>query len=213
MTGTDDTGHPLHSDGGGSVPEAPEPPPAEIGDLVEACREFVRRALALELDLSADTLPVLDHYLSLVRSSAEERPTLVPLVTRAVGAYFGELVRRRIGGFWFLPDADVHHWLLCATPVYLSLNPVGIAYDALYGQSDHDGPSAELRLAPEDREAVEKRLALLPPVSESDYFLLSTRLEVLDIAVDALRAQMMAGGRQDVTFEPADYEGDLELDG
>lgn len=183
-----------------------EPPPDEITELDAACREYVRRALGVELDGTADTLPVLDHYLSLVRGTLEERPELVPLLTRAVGAYFGEVVRRTIGGFWLLPDADVHHWRVCLAPVFLSLDPVGGAYDALYGTSDHDGPSAEIHLAPEDREPVEQRLAALPPVGEDEYFLLSTRLEVVEIATEALRGQMIAGGQEDVVFEPADYE-------
>ena len=132
----------------------------------------------------------------------------MPLVTRAVGAYFGEVVRRRFGGFWLVPDADVHHWRVCASPVFLSLNPVGAAHDALAGAGDHDGPSAQLYLAPEDRELVDRRLAGLPPVSEPDYFLLSTRFEVVEIAVDALRGQMIAAGREDITFELADYEAE-----
>lgn len=210
MTDADDTGDPA-PDSDDQASAARDAPPDEIGDLVEACGEYVRRALGMELDLSPETLPVLDHYLSLVRATTEDRPELEPLVTRAVGAYFGELVRRRVGGFWMVPDADAHHWLVCATPVYLSFNPVGVAYDALTGRSEHDGPSAELRLAPEDREPVEQRLAALPPMSEDDYFLLSTRLEAIDIAVDTLRGQMMAGGQEDVTFEPADYDADREL--
>jgi hypothetical protein len=35
----------------------------EVGDLAESCVRFVHEALGLTLDYTAETLPVLDHYL------------------------------------------------------------------------------------------------------------------------------------------------------
>ena len=40
---------------------------------------------------------------------------------------------------------------------------------------------------------------------EQDYFLLTTRLEVIEIAVDALRGQMLEGGNAEVEFDEGDY--------
>ena len=39
------------------------PPPEQIADLARACVDYVKRALHVELDFSAETLPMLDHYL------------------------------------------------------------------------------------------------------------------------------------------------------
>ena len=70
--------------------------PPEVAELVEACREYVRRAIGMELDYSPETLPLVDHYIDLVRTSLDERPELQPLVVRAVGAYFREVIRRQL---------------------------------------------------------------------------------------------------------------------
>ncbi len=186
-------------------PDEVETPPPEIAELSAACCEYVQRAMGLMPDFSPETLPLVDHYLDLVRASVEERPELLPLVARAVGAYFGEVVRRQLPAFWSIPSADSHEWRLCARPVFLSLNPIGVAYDAVHASSEHDGPSSQLKLAPEERDVVDRRIAELPPVREDEYFLLSTRLEVIEIAADALRGQMLEGGSADVAFDASDY--------
>lgn len=183
----------------------PEAPPPGIAELSEACRQYVQRATGLLPDYCPETLPLVDYYLDQVRDSTNERPELLPLVVRAVGAYFGEVVRRQVPGFWIIPSLDAHDWRLCARPVFLSLNPIGVAYDAIHRKSAHDGPSSQLKLAPEDREVVDRRVAELPPVREEEYFLLSTRLEVIEIAADALRAQMLEGGTAGVQFDEDDY--------
>ena len=138
--------------------EGLESAPTEVAELVEACREYVRRAIGMELDYSPETLPLVDHYIDLVRTSLDERPELQPLVVRAVGAYFGEVIRRQLPAFWRIPSADTHEWRLCARPVFLSLSPFGVAYDAVYQSAEHDGPSAQLRMAPEEREVVDRRI-------------------------------------------------------
>ena len=69
------------------------------------------------------------------------------------------------------------------------------------------GPTEYLRIEDEDCEAIEARLAELP-ATEEEFFLLSTRLEVLEIAVDAIKARMMSSGLGEVSFTDADYEED-----
>lgn len=182
-----------------------EAPPPVIAELAGACLEYVKRATSVAPDYTPETLPLVDHYLDLVRESMDDRPELLPLVARAVGAYFGEVVRTQLPAFWIIPSADAHEWRLCARPVFLSLNPVGVAYDALHRSSEHDGPSSQLGLAREEREVVDRRIAELPPVREEEYFLLSTRLEVIEIAADALRGQMLEGGSAGVQFDESDY--------
>ncbi len=64
--------------------------------------------------------------------------------------------------------------------------------------------AAALVLASDDeRAAVSARLAQLPPMREADYHALSTRLEVLDIAVEALRA---AASGPPPRLDPGDYD-------
>ena len=180
-------------------------PPDPIPEYVNACLEYVRRATGFELDFSGETLPVLDHYVGTVRDTLTERPEVAQLVARAAGAYFGEVVRTIVPGFWRVPSANVHDWQLCSRVAYLWVNPVGIAYDALHGSSDHDGPRSPLRCAPEDRPYLERRLETLPPLPEDQYFLFTTRLEVLEVANEALHARLEEQGYADTELTEDDY--------
>jgi hypothetical protein len=203
---------PEHSDdtetNGASVLEEPfvrteAPPP--IDELAEGCVRFVEAALGVKLDWEPETLPVLDHYLATRRTELAQRPETVGLVAQAVGAYFGEVVRRRYHSFWRLGSEDPSSWELRFEPVYLAFNPFGVAYDAIT-HGDEEGATAHLQLDDEDREAVEARLAELPPATDDEFFALSTRLEVLDIAVDAIKARMMSSGLGEVSFTSDDYD-------
>jgi len=190
-------------------PDRVGPPPAEVAELVVMCLDYVRRAVGVDLDFTPDTLPLLDHYLALARPNAKERPELFPLLARTLGAYFGEVVRLSLGGFWRLPSPNVHDWAVCARPVFLWINPVGVAYDALSQTKEHDGPRSQLQLPVEDRDAVERRLSLLPAVDDEEFVTFCTRFEVIEIAAAVLHSRMQAGGYADVEFELADYEAEL----
>ena len=180
-------------------------PPDPVPEYATACLEYVRRALGFELDFTAETLPVLDHYVSTVQQTVRERPEIAPLVARATGAYFGEVVRTVIPGFWRIPSPNVHDWQLCSRVAFLWVNPIGIAYDALHGTSEHDGPRSIVRCAPEDRPYLERRLETLPPVPEDQYFLFTTRLEVLEVANEALHARLEEQGYSETELGDEDY--------
>ncbi len=184
-------------------------PPDPIPEYASACLDYVRRALAFELDFTPDTLGVLDHYVASVRPTLKERPELAPLLARATGAYFGEVVRSVVPGFWRLPSVSVHDYQLCATLAYLWVNPIGVAYDALFAGTEHDGPRSMLRCAPEDREYLERRLATVPPVPESDFYLFTTRLEVLEVANEALHARLEEQGYAGSELGEEDYANAL----
>jgi hypothetical protein len=180
-----------------------EPPP-QILDLASACLEYVDRALGFTLDFSSDTLGVVDHYATTVRANLATNPSLGPLIGPAVGAYFGEVVRVRFHGFWRVPP-NQHDWAVCLRTVFLNINPIGVGYDALYGSTDHDGPRSALRVAPEDREFLDRRLETLPPVPEDQYHLLTTRFEVLEVAAESLRAKMEEEGYGGTEYTEEDY--------
>jgi hypothetical protein len=126
-------------------------------------------------------------------------------MVRASGAYFGEVVRRHFGGFWRVPSPNVHDWQLCLRSVFLWINPVGIAYDAIYEGEEHEGPRSHLRLEPEAQELVGARLAQLPPLDERDYYRFSTRFEAIEIAVHALRLFAEQDGSAALELSEEDY--------
>jgi len=189
------------------------PPPVEIAEQAGTLLVYVRRALEFELDQTADTLPVLDHYVGLVHDSLAARPELLPVVARAVAAYFGEVVRTELPSFWAQMGPSPADYYLCLRPVFLAFRPLGIAYDVLTRGGDHDGPSPEFCLLREERAAVAKRLGDLPPVPTSEYYLLSTRLEAIQIAAEALRAQRLARHQDLAPYGVDDYEQHVSLDG
>ncbi len=183
---------------------APEP----VAELVKACEDYVERALGFHLDFSVETLPVLDQYAREVRDSVLERPELVALVAHALGAYFGEVACRALDGFWRIPSQNVVDWQICSRRAFVWFNPIGVAYDALVGNTEHDGPGSQIRVAPHERELVRARLGLLADVDEEEYYLFSTRMEVLELVVEELQRHMQEQGYGDSSFDEADYEAE-----
>ncbi len=183
--------------------------PENVAELCGSCVQYVWRSLRVPLDFTPDTLSLVDHYLSGVRAELSQKPELGPLVARVVGAYFGEVVRKTYFGIWRAEPRNVHDWQVGLRTVFLWFNPIGVAYDALFNTTEHDGPRSHLRVAAEDREALNVRLSQAPPVPDSEFYLLTTRLEALEIAVETLRLRMSAQGYQDVEFGEADYAAEF----
>jgi hypothetical protein len=186
-----------------------EPAPEPIADLVSACLDYVRRSLGTELDFTPETLPLLDHYLSEVKGELEAKPELVELTAHAAGAYIGEVLRRQMQGFWHLPSGSLHDYQICSSVAFVAINPFGVAYDALFGGTEHGGPRSNLRLAPEDHGYIAARLATVPEVPEDQFYLLTTRMEVIEITVEALRAKLEQEGYSEMEYTPEDYEAEL----
>jgi hypothetical protein len=186
-----------------------EPAPEPIADLVRACLEFVKRSLGTELDFTPETLPLLDHYLGEVREELAAKPELGQLTAHAAGAYFGEVLRRQFQAFWRLPSASLHDYQICSSVAFVSINPFGVAYDALYGGPDHEGPRSNLKLSPEDHGYIAARLATVPEVPEDQFYLLTTRIEVIEITVEALRARLEEQGYSELEYTPEDYDAEL----
>lgn len=180
--------------------------PTDVFELAERCRQYVLSALGVELDYTPETLPVLDEYLRTASEGIADRPELEPLVTRSAAAYFGEVVRRRIDSFWRKRKELDAEWDLCARRVLLCVSPRGMVCDAIAHSEERPGPSSELVMAPEDRAMAEARLSMMPEVSEEEYYLLSTRLEVLEVVYETLRDQMKREDRESIVFEESDYE-------
>lgn len=186
-----------------ALPEV-EPPPAPVAELVAACMRFVASKYHVPLDGTPDTLSLVDQYVREAREAIKERPETLELVAPAVGAYLGEVFRHTFGASW---RAEGGHdgWRLLFTNVYLAFNPLGMAREALT-LVDEPGWHAHLELDPAERDAIEARLASMPEVDEEEYYLPSTRFDVISGVVEALRARAEDGGTGDITFAADDYE-------
>ncbi len=183
--------------------EIPEPAPPAVDEFAKACVRFVAARYGTMLDYTPDTLSLLDQWLRDARAELRVRAEAVEVVQSAAGAYLGEVVRRQFGANW-VADGEVSGWRLCLSTVYCAFNPIGVAREALLLEPA-EGWHAHLDLDPAEKEAVEARLEALPQAAEDEYYMPTTRFDVLWIVVDALRAGMQSRGLDDVRFGSDDY--------
>ena len=180
------------------------PPPDRVAELCAACMRFVAAKYKVALDGTPDTLSLVDQYIREAREAVRERPESMELVAPAVGAYLGEVMRQMFRAEWWA-EGDHDTWRLYFTNVYLAFNPIGMAREAIT-MSEEEGWNAHLTLDPGEREEIEARLAAMPEVDEEEYYLPSTRLDVVQAVVETLRARAEGSGTGDVTFSKDDYE-------
>lgn len=196
-----------------------DPPPQVIADLAASCVRFVERSVGLTLDYTAETLPLLDHYLAdarralLAQSETDAKAPIatLPLLSHAAGAYFGEVLRRRYSSWWRAQGDDPMTYRVELSGVYLAVSPMLFIYEALArGLTLHGDEaaleSAQIEMDEEDQKAAAERLALLE-VDDDEYYAPSTRLEAIDVCVDTIRSRRMADGDPvEMALTPEDYE-------
>jgi len=187
-----------------SESEALPAPPPQVAELVAACMRFVASKYKVALDGTPDTLSLVDQYIREARTAFEARPESIDLVAPAVGAYLGEVMRQEFAAEWFA-EGSHEAWRLYFHNVFLSFNPVGIAREAIT-MKDEQGWNAHLTLDPAEREIIDQRLAVMPDVDEDEYYLPTTRFDVITAVVETLRARAEASGTGDVTFTREDYD-------
>jgi hypothetical protein len=191
-------------------PDAAAPPLPQVDELARACVRFVAARYGTTLDYHPDTLSFVDQWVRDARKdigpgmgAASGTAETLDLAQAAVGAYFGEVVRRRFGGRW-VAEGGHATWRLCLSNVFCAFNPVGMAREALL-LGPAEGWGAHLELDPLDRASITARLAALPPADDDEYYAPTTRFDVLWIVVEALRASLRARGLGDVHFTIDDY--------
>lgn len=182
------------------------PPPEQVAELAQACIGYVERATGMKLDYEPETLPILDHYVRERRAEVVAKPELVEVLAAPVGAYLGEVIRRRLPSHWFAPAGDYRRWRIELENVFLSMNPLGAVVEAIWLQTA-EGWGAHFRMRPDDERKAEAALANIPEVSEDDYYAPSSRLETLEIVVDAIVAATAANEAdgEPRTYGPDDY--------
>jgi hypothetical protein len=187
-----------------SEPEpALAPPPPEVAELSAACVRFVTTKYKVPLDFTPDTLSLVDQYVRDARGELMVKPEAADLVAASVGAYLGEVLRRAFGATWFC-QGEHAAWRLDFKYVFLTFNPIGMAREALM-LGEAEGWHAHLETDPGETEFLEERLKTLGEIDEEEFYAPTTRFDVVEIAVDTLRAKMEADGNGDVTFGEDDY--------
>jgi hypothetical protein len=184
-----------------AAPRAPAPP--AVAELCAACIRFVASKYKVALDGTPDTLSLVDQYVREAREAYKARPESIDLVAPAVGAYLGEVMRQEFAAEWFA-DGSHEAWRLYFHDVFLAFNPIGMAREAIL-MEDVPGWNAHLVLDPAERELIEERVAVMPDVDEDEYYLPTTRLDVVTVVVETLLARAELNGTSDVRFTREDY--------
>jgi hypothetical protein len=184
-------------------PEPLPPPPPAVAELCAACMRFVASKYKVALDGSSDTLSLVDQYVREAREAYRARPESLEVVAPAIGAYLGEVMRQELDAEWFV-EGSHEAWRLYFHNVYLAFNPIGMAREAIT-MEEAAGWHGHLQLDPAEREVIEERLAAMPHVDEEEYYLPTTRFDVLMVVVETLIARAEANGTSDVRFSRDDY--------
>lgn len=153
----------------------------------------------MTLEFDSDTLPILDHYL---RSVPQDQGAATELIIVTAGAYFGEVVRRHLGGRWELAE-EPKTWRV-VLPAGLSFAPAGLAAAAIV-QSELGDLDTELDAPPRMKTYVQQALERMGDVSEEAYFSLSGRLDTIEHLHEVLvtvAAQLLGEVKDD--GEPGD---------
>jgi len=145
---------------------------------------YVEQAVGLAPEYDSDTLPVVDHYLRAVPEAQQET---VARIVSTTGAYFGEVVRRQLGGRWDLKGDEPTRWRLIL-PSGLSFVPAGIVAAAIVRSDNLDELDTGFDVPPRMRPHLELALARMSPVTEDEYFSLCGRLDTLEHVQEVLVA-------------------------
>jgi hypothetical protein len=192
-----------------------EPVPARVREYAEQAVAYVKRALGVTLEYDSDTLPVLDHYLRslpeaggepLPKEAGSEPPPIFQLVIATAGAYFGEVVRRRMGGRWEAGENE-GTWRVIL-PTGINFSPVGIVASAI-AQADLPDIDSEIDAPPRMRPYLQQALTRMGEVSIEDYYSLCGRLDTLEHLHEvlvAVAAQMMGNTDDEDVPEPVPDE-------
>ena len=165
-----------------------DPVPLRVTEYADQAVDYVRKALGVTLEYDSNTLPVLDHYL---RTVPGQQLATVQLVIATAGAYFGEVVRRSLGGRWEAGDQEAE-WRV-VLPTGLNFSPVGFVAAAI-AQADLQDLDTELDAPPRMRVYVQQTLSRMGEVSVEEYYSLCGRLDTLEHVHEvlvAVAAQMM----------------------
>jgi len=184
--------------------------PPRVREYADQAVSYVRRALGIQLEYDSNTLPVLDHYL---RNVPEDQPAALELVVATSGAYFGEVVRQRLGGRWELADQEAE-WRI-VLPTGLNFSPVGFVAAAI-ARADLADLDSEIAAPPRMLPYVQRALARMGEVTIEDYYSLCGRLDTLEHVHEvlvAVAAQMLGDEDVDDVDAAGDPDGEDSDDG
>jgi len=180
--------------------------PEKIREFAQQAVEYVRVALGIAPTYDSDTLPLVDHYLA---SVPRDEPATVALVVATAGAYFGEVVRRSLGGRWD-GGTGVHEDWRMILPTGLAFSPSGFVAAAI-AKSDLEDFDSELDAPARMKPHVQGALSRMGEVPIDEFYTLCNRLDTLEHVHEvlvAVAAQMMGSSIDDDDDAPVEPVAD-----
>ena len=185
--------------------ESPESAcPPHVLEFAEQAVRYVQAALTVQLGYDSETLPVMDHYL---RSVPEDDVATAALVVSTAGAYFGEVVRRRMGGRWDISDEEQPVSWRVLLPTGLSFAPAGVVASVIVRHDALEDLETGFDVPPRLEPVVEAALARMGEVTEDEYYSLCGRLDTLehlDAVLQAVEAERRTNSTAKPPTEPTD---------
>ena len=174
-------------------------PPTRIREHVDQALAAIERSLGVSPDLTPETLGLLDAYVAGAKNSLDRVQDLVAAIA---GCYFGEVVRRRFGGWWVLDGEAPAGWRVELESCYLVFFPVGMAAEILR-RSEVAGYDGTFSTFAEDEPDLQAALTEVR-VTEDEYYSFTGRIDTIERTVNWLVATRKKEGRMRV-YTPGDY--------
>ena len=169
-----------------------------VTELAERARDPIRRAAHMEPDYSVESLAAVDHFLSQLPAAA---PNALLETAAQLGCYFGEVVRRALGGHWDTTAREPQKWRLVLSAAPLSFHPIGMAAEAIY-KDEVDGYDGSLEVSDALRPLLARALEAMGEVDEEYYYSLTGRLETVQHVLDVLVAGIRTAQTRAVPERP-----------
>ncbi len=150
-----------------------EDSPREVAELAARTVAYVESSEGIALEFDSETLPILDHYLKGVADASTEA---IELIAVCAGAYFGEVIRRCIGGQWQTTEAEAIKWRL-VLPGGMWFQPAHVVLATIHQSDDYNdnlNPPAKMVAT------ASGVLARMGDVNASDYYSLCGRFDTLE---------------------------------
>ena len=171
-------------------------PPGKVQEYANQTIVYVQRALKVPLEYDSETLPILDHYL---RGVPRDQPATVELVILTAGAYFGEVLRRRLGGRWELAE-DPKSWRM-VLPSSINFSPAGMVAAAIAQEELADVDTA-LDAPPRMRQHLHEALQRMGQLAADEFYSLCGRLDTIEhlheVLVSVAAAALGSAGAEQV---------------
>ena len=137
----------------------------------------------IDLDFSPDTVSLLDYY---VNEIGDVDKSMFSLMSTISCAYFGELVRRNIGGQWYIEDKDnPENWQVRFNSCPLAIYPFILSSEVI-SKGKFSLESSIFSVSPSRHDLLLELLEKSNPMAEDQYYSFAGKLDIIELAVDFL---------------------------